>query len=388
MIMDHTMLRVHKIKLNPNKSQEQYFAQACGVARHAYNWALAEWKRQYEAGEKPSEMSLRKQYNAVKSVDFPWALDVTKCAPQQAIKNVGTAFRNFFRNIKQGKKTGYPKFKKKGHRDSFRADNGPQKKGESSVKVDGKKIKLPKIGWIRMREEVRFSGSIQSTTVSKMADGWYVSVLVETEDRLQAKNDKGAVGVDLGVKTLAVLSDGTDVKGEKSQKKFLNRLRRLNKSLSRKKKGSANFKKAKTKLSKLHKRIADIREDSLHKLSNKLATEYSVIGIEDLNVKGMVKNRCLARSISDQGFGKLRAMIEYKAVMTGSTVIVVDRWFPSSKTCHVCGTIHDLKLSDRVMNCDCGNVIDRDLNAAINLRNYAVSSTVSACGVSSSGVTL
>jgi len=386
--MDHTMLRVHKIKLNPNKSQEQYFAQACGVARHAYNWALAEWKRQYEAGEKPSEMSLRKQYNAVKSVDFPWALDVTKCAPQQAIKNVGTAFRNFFRNIKQGKKTGYPKFKKKGHRDSFRADNGPQKKGESSVKVDGKKIKLPKIGWIRMREEVRFSGSIQSTTVSKMADGWYVSVLVETEDRLQAKNDKGAVGVDLGVKTLAVLSDGTDVKGEKSQKKFLNRLRRLNKSLSRKKKGSANFKKAKTKLSKLHKRIADIREDSLHKLSNKLATEYSVIGIEDLNVKGMVKNRCLARSISDQGFGKLRAMIEYKAVMTGSTVIVVDRWFPSSKTCHVCGTIHDLKLSDRVMNCDCGNVIDRDLNAAINLRNYAVSSTVSACGVSSSGVTL
>jgi len=382
------MLRVHKIKLNPNKSQEQYFAQACGVARHAYNWALAEWKRQYEAGEKPSEMSLRKQYNAVKSVDFPWALDVTKCAPQQAIKNVGTAFRNFFRNIKQGKKTGYPKFKKKGHRDSFRADNGPQKKGESSVKVDGKKIKLPKIGWIRMREEVRFSGSIQSTTVSKMADGWYVSVLVETEDRLQAKNDKGAVGVDLGVKTLAVLSDGTDVKGEKSQKKFLNRLRRLNKSLSRKKKGSANFKKAKTKLSKLHKRIADIREDSLHKLSNKLATEYSVIGIEDLNVKGMVKNRCLARSISDQGFGKLRAMIEYKAVMTGSTVIVVDRWFPSSKTCHLCGTIHDLKLSDRVMNCDCGNVIDRDLNAAINLRNYAVSSTVSACGVSSSGVTL
>ena len=382
------MLRVHKIKLNSNKAQEQYFAQACGVARHAYNWALAEWKRQYEAGEKPSEIALRKQYNAIKPIDFPWSLDVTKCAPQQAIKNLGTAFQNFFRNVKQGKKPGYPKFKKKGQHDSFRADNGPQKKGENAVKVNGKKIQLPRIGWIRMREEVRFSGCIQATTVSKMADGWYISVLVETEDRLQAKNDKGAVGVDLGVKTLAVLSDGVEINGPKSQKKLLKRLRRLNKSLSRKKKGSANFKKAKTKLSKLHKRIADIREDALHKLSHKLATEYSVIGIEDLNIKGMVKNRCLARAVSDQGFGKLRTMIEYKAAMTCSTVVVVDRWFPSSKTCHACGTIHELKLSDRTINCACGNVLNRDLNAAINLRNYAVSSMVSACGVSSSGAKL
>lgn len=382
------MLRVHKIKLNPNKAQEQYFAQACGVARHAYNWALAEWQRQYEAGEKPSEMSLRKQYNAIKHIDFPWALDVTKCAPQQAIKNVGTAFQNFFRNVKQGKKPGYPRFKRKGQHDSFRSDNGPQKKGESAVKVNGKKIQLPKIGWVRMREEVRFHGCIQATTVSRMADGWYISVLVETEDTLRPKVNNGAVGVDLGVKTLAVLSDGTEVEGPKAQKKLLKRLRRLNKSLSRKKKGSANFKKAKAKLSKLHKRIADVREDALHKLSNKLTTEYSVVGIEDLNVKGMVKNRCLARAVSDQGFGKLRTMIEYKAAMTGVTVVVVDRWFPSSKTCHVCGTIHELKLSDRTMNCDCGNVLDRDLNAAINLKNYAVSSTVSACGVSSSDANL
>lgn len=382
------MLRVHKIKLNPNKAQEQYFAQACGVARHAYNWALAEWQRQYEVGEKPSEMSLRKQYNAIKPIDFPWALDVTKCAPQQAIKNVGTAFQNFFRNIKQGKKPGYPKFKKKGQHDSFRADNGPQRKGESAVKVNGKKIQLPKIGWVRMREEVRFHGCIQSTTVSRMADGWYISVLVETKDTLRPKVNNGAVGVDFGVKTLAVLSDGTEIQGPKPHKNLLKRLKRLNKSLSRKKKGSANFKKAKTKLSKLHKRIADIREDSLHKLSHKLTTEYSSIGIEDLNVKGMVKNRCLARAVSDQGFGKLRAMIEYKAAMTGATVVVVDRWFPSSKTCHACGTIHELKLSDRTMSCDCGNVLDRDLNAAINLKNYAVSSTVSACGVSSSDAKL
>lgn len=382
------MLRVHKIKLNPNKAQEHYFAQACGVARHAYNWALAEWKRHYEAGEKPSEMSLRKRYNAIKPVEFPWALDVTKCAPQQAIKNVGTAFQNFFKNVKQGKKPGYPKFKKKGQHDSFRADNGPQKKGESAVKVEGKRIQLPKIGWIRMREEVRFSGCIQSTTVSKMADGWYISVLVETANTLSMRADKGVVGVDFGVKTLAILSDGTEIQGPKPQKKLLKRLRRLNKSLSRKKKGSVNFKKAKTKLSKLHKRIADVREDSLHKLSHKLATEYGVIGIEDLNVKGMVKNRSLARAISDQGFGKLRTLIEYKVAMTCATVVIVDRWFPSSKTCSVCGAIHELKLSDRTMNCECGNTLDRDLNAAINLKNYAVSSTVPACGEKSADAKL
>jgi len=333
-------------------------------------------------------MSLRKQYNSIKPIEFPWALDVTKCAPQYAIKNMGTAFKNFFRNVKQGKKPGYPKFKKKGQHDSLRADNGPQKKGESAVKVDGKRIQLPRIGWIKMREEVRFHGCIQSTTVSKMADGWYVSVLVETEDRLQTKMDKGAVGVDLGVKSLAVLSDGTEIVGPKPHKTTSKRLRRLNKSLSRKKKGSANSKKAKAKLSRLHKKISDIRKDALHKLSHKLVTEYSVIGIEDLNVKGMVKNRCLARTISDQGFGNLRTMIEYKSTMTGAAVVVVDRWFPSSKTCHTCGTIHELKLSDRIVQCDCGNVIDRDVNAAINIKNYAVSSTVSACGENGSGAAL
>lgn len=144
------MLRVHKIKLNPDQEQEIYFRKACGVARHAYNWALAEWNRQYEAGEKPNEANLRKQYNAIKPVEFPWALEVTKCAPQQAIKNAGTAYKNFFDRLKKGKKgrdAGYPQFKKKGIRDSFRADNGPATKGANAVPTDGKKIKLP-INWL------------------------------------------------------------------------------------------------------------------------------------------------------------------------------------------------------------------------------------------------
>ena len=384
------MLRVHKIKLNPNQDQEIYFRKACGVARHAYNWALATWKRQYEAGEKPNEANLRKQYNAIKPVEFPWALEVTKCAPQQAIKNAGKAYKHFFDRIKKGKKgrdVGYPKFKKKGLRDSFRADNGPATKGANALPADGKKIKLPIIGWIRMREAVRFSGTIQSTTVSRMADGWYISVLVETEDTLKANSNGGAIGIDLGLKTFATLSKGVPVKGPKPHRALGKRLRRLNKSLSRKTKGGANFRKAKAKLSKLHKRIADIRQDAVHKLSHRIATEFSVIGIEDLNVRGMSRNGNLARSVGDAGMRMFRTQIEYKTSMTGAFVYVHPRFAPSSKVCSGCGQLHDMPLGKDTLSCDCGLVMDRDLNASLILE-YAASSAVSACGENGSGAAL
>ena len=381
------MIRVHKIKLDPSQAQAACFAQACGVARHAYNWALGRWIEQYEAGLKPTEAALRREYNAIKPVEFPWALDVTKNAPQQAIKNVGVAFQNFFRRVKAGdKKPGYPKFKKKGVHDAFRADNGPQTAGADAVTVDGKCVKLPVIGWVRMRESVRFPGQIKSAVVSRMADGWHVALAVETGAKLERRADGGAVGVDLGVKTLAVLSTGEAVEGPKPHKTLLQRLRRLNQSLSRKVKGSANWRKAKTKLARLHKRVADIRTDAAHKLTTRLATEFDAVAIEDLNVKGMVKNRCLARSVMDGGFFELRRQIEYKAKMTGSNVVVVNRWFPSSKACSSCGQIHDMPLSARRMVCGCGNNIDRDLNAARNLAKYAASSAVPACGVRSAGV--
>lgn len=384
------MLRVHKIKLDTNQAQAVYFAKACGVARHAYNWALAEWKRQYEAGEKPNEAALRKLYNRIKPVEFPWALEVTKCAPQQAIKNAGTAYKNFFDRLKKGKKgaeVGYPKFKKKGVHDSFRADNGPATKGTNAVPVDGKKIRLPIIGWIRMREEVRFSGTIQSTTVSRMADGWYVSVLVETADTLKAVSNGGTVGVDLGLKRFATLSTGEFIVGPKPHRALGKRLRRLNQSLSRKTKGSANFRKAKAKLSKLHKRIADIRQDAVHKLSHRLVTEYSVIGIEDLNVKGMGRNGRLGRSVGDAGMRMFRTQIEYKAAMVGAFVYTHPRFAPSSKVCSGCGQIQDMPLGKDTLSCDCGLVIDRDMNAALILKS-AASSAVSACGENGSGVAL
>ena len=379
------MILVHKIRLYPNDEQAMLFAKSCGVARFAYNWALAEWKRQYEAGEKPNEGKLRKQLNAIKEEKFPWMGEVSKTAPQQAIKNLGTAFKNTFARLKKGEKPGFPKFKRKRIHDSFRADNGPSKDIPNAVKVDGEKVHLPVIGWVNMAEPVRFEGNIKSATVSKEADQWHVALAIETKDCLSGRMDKGVVGVDLGVKTLATLSTGEVEEGPKAHKRLLGRIKRLSRSLCRKKKGSANRAKAKTKLASMHQRIANVRKDNLHKLTTKLATEFETIGIEDLNVKGMVKNHCLARAVSDAGFFEFRRQLEYKAAMTGAKVVVVSRWFPSSKTCSVCGEIHDMPLSQRLMSCSCGNTMDRDLNAAINLRNYAVSSTVSVCGEESSG---
>lgn len=379
------MHRVHKIRLDPTAVQEEYFRRACGVARFAFNWALAEWKSEYEAGGKPNEAALRKRLNAIKGEQFPWMSEVTKVAPQNAIKNVGVAFQNFFRRVKQGGKPGYPRFKKKGLHDSFRADNGPQNSESHAVECVGRTIKLPRCGVVRMREELRFSGRTLAATVSRMADGWYVAVLVDTTDCLSGPLDRGVVGVDLGIKEFATLSTGEVVPALKPHRAAHQRLVRLSRSLSRKQKGSSNRAKAKTKLAKLHQRISNIRTDALHKLTTKLATEFDTIAIEDLNVSGMLRNRHLARSIADAGFSEFRRQLEYKALMTGAHVHVVDRFFPSSKTCHSCGTIHPMKLSDRIMVCDCGNVMDRDLNAAMNLKNNAASSAVSACGEEGSG---
>jgi putative transposase len=253
------------------------------------------------------------------------------------------------------------------------------------VECVGKTVKLPKCGVVRMRESLRFSGRTLAATVSKQADGWYVAILVDTADGLSGRLDRGIVGVDLGIKELATLSTGEGIASLKPHRAAHQRLVRLSRSLSRKQKGSRNRAKAKTKLAKLHQRISNVRIDALHKLTTKLATEFDTIAIEDLNVAGMLKNHCLARSIADSGFAEFRRQLTYKATMTGANLVAVDRFFPSSKTCHLCGTIHPMKLSDRVMVCDCGNVMDRDLNAAMNLKNKAASSAVAACGEESSG---
>ena len=371
------MILAHKIQLVPNDKQSTYLAKACGVARFAYNWALDRWKKQYEAGEKVSEGKLRKELNAIKREEYPWMLEVTKCAPQLAIKDLGKAFQNFF-----AKRAEFPKFKKKGQKDSFALSN-------DQFSINGKTIRIPNLGYVKMAEGLRFDGKIMGAVVSRKADRWFVAIQVEMPVPKPVHNSESqAVGVDLGVKELAVLSDGTKVAGAKPHKALLSRLRRLNKSLSRKQgakqgeKKSKNFRKAQMKLSRLHARTANIRNDETHKLTSMLAEKYGIIGIEDLNVSGMSKNHRLARAVLDMSFYEFRRQIEYKSKLKGGRVIIADRFYPSSKTCSDCGNKYDeLTLSMREWTCpNCNAHHDRDLNAAINLRNYAVSYTVSACG--------
>lgn len=379
------MLIAHRIALDPNNVQATYMARAAGTARFAYNWALAEWKRQYEAWKddnslpKPSQAALRRQLNAIKRERFPWMLEVTKNAPQMAIIQLGQAFKNFFAGRARS-----PQFRKKGAHDRFTLTN-------DQFAIDGSRIRIPNLGWVRMREMLRFAGKIMSATISRVADRWFVSIAVDTPDNshLPKAENQGAVGVDLGVSALATLSTGDPpITGPKAHKALLDRLRRLSRSLSRKVKGSANRRKAKAKLAKLHARIAAIRSDFLHKLTTDLTRRFHTIGIEDLNVRGMMANRHLARSIADMSFFEFRRQLEYKAAMRGGVVKVADRFYASSKTCSDCGyTLETLPLSVREWTCPaCGVIHDRDVNAAINLKNRAVSSTVAACGEEGSGL--
>jgi putative transposase len=295
-----------------------------------------------------------------------------------AIIQLGEAFKNFFAG-----RARFPQFRKKGRDDRFTLTN-------DQFDIDGCRIRIPKLGWVRMRESLRFAGKILSATISRVAERWFVSITVDTPDNphLPKAENQGAVGVDLGVSALATLSTGETIPGPKPHKALLARLRRLSKSLSRKQKGSANRRKAKAKLAKLHARIAAIRQDALHKLTTDLTRRFHTIGIEDLNVRGMMANRHLAGSIADMSFFEFRRQLEYKTAMRGGQVVVADRFFASSKTCSACGhKLETMPLSVREWTCPaCGVIHDRDVNAAINLKNMAVSSTVSACGEEGSGL--
>jgi putative transposase len=382
------MILAHKIALNPNNKQRTYFAKAAGTARFAYNWALAEWQRQYQAWkqdnslERPSQMALRRQLNQIKRSDFPWMTEVTKNAPQMAIVQLGEAFKNFW-----AKRAKYPTFRKKGIDDRFTLTN-------DQFILNGCCIRIPNLGWVRMREPLRFEGKIQSATICRQADRWFVSFTVALDhlSHLPKAENQGAVGIDVGLTTHATLSTGEKVEGRKPHKTLLNRLKTLSRSLSRKVKGSNNRTKAKVKLAKLHMRIANIRNDAMHRLTTDVTRRFHTIGMEGLNVKGMMKNRKRARATADMGFFATRRQMTYKADMRGGIVVAADQWFASSKLCHCCGRKYDgLTLKERSWKCEgCQTVHNRDVNAAINLRDYAVrhiavSSTVAACGGTGSG---
>ena len=381
----------HRIELKPNNKQKTYFRKAFGCARLAYNWGLAEWKRMYEAGEKPSGRKLRTQFNAIKKEQFPFVYEVTKCATEQPFDYLQKAFDNFFRDLKQGK-VSYPQFKKKRDNEGsfyIQADkivlSETNKSSKALSKIahneSGKHqyIHLPNMkrgGWVKMTEHIRFNyAKINNVCISQSGGKFYASFSLEiteeeykrTHPNVELVDANRKVGVDMGIKSALI----------KPLKKNQRKITRLSRQLSKRfhpktkeerQKGvrkSNNYMKLSVRLAHAQGRVANIRRDFLHKVTTILTTHYGEIAIEDLNVKGMTKNHRLAQAVNDISFGELRRQIEYKAETNVVKVTKADRYFASSKTCSVCGVKKDdLTLSDRTYRCPhCGAVIDRDLNA-------------------------
>jgi putative transposase len=385
--------RAYKTELDLNDQQITACRKHAGAARWTYNWGLARKQEVYHAtGKSPSAMDLHRELNALKRTDTPWMYEVSKCAPQEALRNLDNAFAHFFRRChlkQQGKlkgKVGYPTVKtKKRGLGSFRLTG--------SIVVFPDAIQLPRLGRLRLKERgyLPTDAHILAATVSEQAGHWYVAVLVEQEQVVSA-NTGPVVGVDLGVKTLATLSDGTAEPNPRHLKSCLKKLKRLQRAVSRKPKGSRNRRKAVRRLATLHRTVAHQRANTLHQLTSRLAKTKAVVVIEDLNVAGMLKNHHLAQAIGDVGFGEFRRQLTYKAAWYGCRVVVASQWEPSSKTCSGCGWVdEDLRLDDRTFDCEvCGLIMDRDLNAAINLAQLAGSSSdsLNVCGEDGAGVGL
>lgn len=365
------MLRAHKIRLNPTSEQSEYLRRACGVSRFVFNWGLAAWRRQYEAGEKPSALRLKKQFNAIKRAQFPFVMDVLRDASNDGFEKLGKAFRNFFASVtgkRKGARVGYPRFKsKKRSKPSFAMAN-------DKFKVEGHSLYVPRLGMVNMAEPLRFNGKIMSGVVSCVAGKWYVSITVAVEPPAPVAFDKQSVGIDLGVKTLATLSDGVEFENQKLLRAALQRLKALSRGLSRKQRGSGRWWKQKQKLGVFHQRIANRRADAIHKMTTTVARTYRIVGMEDLTVSGMVRNRRLALSLADVAFGEIARQMGYKKEWFGGVLQKVGRFYASSKTCSDCAHVNkDLKLADRQWTCaSCGSLHERDWNAAQNIEEEAL----------------
>lgn len=389
------VVRGYKTELDLNDEQRTACLKHAGVSRFVYNWGLARSQEAYrKTGKRPTAIDLHKELNKLKRTDFPWMYETSKCAPQEALRDLDKAYKNFFRRVelkKQGQwrgKLGFPKMKKKSKAiGSFRLTG--------SIKVFSDALQLPRLGRLRLHEHefIPVDAKVLSATVSEQAGRWFVSIQVEEEQEKPLPTATTAIGVDLGIKTLASCSDGKSFANPRALKHAQKRLSRLERQKSRRKKGGKNRQKTCRTLAKQHTRVANIRKDAAHKLTSYLSKNHALVAIEDLHVTGMLKNHKLAQAVSDSNFGAIRRQLDYKTSWYGVHLVVIDRFYPSSKTCSACGWIdEDQDLSDRVFVCeDCGSVLDRDENAARNILHEALRTTGSfseshAYGQSSAGL--
>lgn len=389
--------QAYRYELDPNHHQWRDFYRYAGLARFAYNWGLGHRKARFELMEGKekfiSAYTQAVEWTVFKDEIAPWSKEIPRGVTDKALQDLDKAFKNFWRKGKAGgyrksrRKDGmpedFPRFKKRGIHDSFHLRN-------DTIKIEPRRLRLTGLDWVRTKEETDLKGTIKAVTVSREANHWFVSFIVERE-RPDPKPVEGpVVGIDLGLNSFITMSDGTKIKAPKPLNRYLRKYRRLSKAISRKQKGSQNRHKAYERRSQIDYKIKNQRRDFLHKLTTQMAKSFSIIVMEDLSVRNLMKNHRLARHIADVGWGEFRRMLEYKTKWYGSSVQFADKFFPSSKTCSKCGVIKEsLELKDRQFECEaCGYKIDRDLNAAINLKSLVAanqSETLNACGEESNG---
>lgn len=383
------MLKSFKAEINPTEEQAVKIRKTIGVCRYIYNFYLAHNKETHEHGGKfVSSVSFRKWLNheyLPKHPECLWMKEVYSKAVTQSVNNAQTAFKRFFKH-----ESAFPKFKKKGKSDvkMYFVKNNPK-----DCFCERHRINIPTLGWVRIKEKgyiptTKDGYTIKSGSVSMKAGRFYVSVLIEMPDMAITDDFSSGIGIDLGLKDFAIMSDGRiykninkSVRIKKLEKQLIRKQRSFSRKYENLKKGEAtqraNIQKQRLKVQKLHHKLDNIRTDYINKtIAEIVKTKPSHITIEDLNVKGMMKNKHLSKAVASQKFYEFRVKLQAKCSENGIELRVVDRWFPSSKTCHCCGKIKkELKLSDRVFKCDCGYTADRDFNAALNLRDavtYAV----------------
>lgn len=367
------MLRAYKTELDPNNKQRTLFTRYAGTARFVFNWALADRIERYKANLSTNKYEQKRRFNALKQERYPWIYDIAYTVSQQEFENCDLAFANFFRRVKSGDgKVGFPKFKSR-----KRGINKFTLRG--NITIEDVKAKLPRIGWIRLKEKSYLpteNAKILSANISERAGHWFISLQAEVENHRKAMVLSNEIlGVDLGIEKLATCSNGKVFDNPRSLSHFEKILAHKQRELCRRQKGSKNRDKTKRKISRLHYRISNIRRYALNEVSHYLTAiaKPKIIVLEDLNVKGMMRNRHLSKALSDVSFNELRRQLEYKSQWCGIKVIAADRFYPSSKTCSECGSVKPLlKLSERQFVCEsCGVVMDRDFNAACNLAALA-----------------
>jgi putative transposase len=422
------MKTAHRIRMNPTIEQVEYLKRACGTRRFIYNWGREQWEKQYQAYKleqettreeqrvlrPPNALALKKQFHALREEAYPWTYDVTKCVVEGAFDDLGRAYSNFFAGRAE-----YPKYKKKGKsHESFYLSNDKFTLGSHWIAVPGlgrfildqrqrenDRGKLRrKLGTVNLAEKLRFveegkastptkkrtqrkqvvckTVKILGATVSCEAGHWYVSIQVEIT-RERTNTPKPVVGVDVGLKTAAVVSDGRRLENQKPLALHLKKLGKLQRKLSRKQKNkdpetgkttfSKNYQKQRVKVARKHQQIANMRRDIQHKFTTELVRTCGAIGIEDLNILGMMANRKLSRAVGDAAMGQLLQFLKAKVAASGGNLFIASRWFPSTKRCSGCGHVKKrMPLKHRTYQClVCELVIDRDLNASLNLEWFA-----------------